>query len=158
MRAEASEAAGSAWTATIAAALLRRGAMVHAASLVLTLSALLGTAAWSIFVASRGMGWTSAGAAIVILGIAEFWLAARVALDAELFDAIAAKGSDLDGFDRAMRVLGLMPSDNAGRALGKRVQGAFRLLKLQGLMLGLQISVFVLGTLWGAPAFGAFGA
>ena len=154
MRAEASETTDNAWTETIAAALLRRGAMVHAASLVLTLSALLGTAAWSILAAGHGLAWLSVGAAIVILGIVEFWLAARVALDAELFDAIATKETDLEGFDRAMQALGLMPPDKAGRALTKRVQAAFRLLKLQGLTLGLQISVLVLG----APILGAFRA
>jgi hypothetical protein len=150
MRAEASEAADSAWTATIAASLLRRGAMIHVVSLVLTMSALLGVAAWSTLAARHGLGWLSVGAAIVILGIVEFWLAARVALDADLFDAIAAREADLDGFDRAMRTLGLMPPDKAGRTLGQRVQAAFRLLKLQGLTLGLQMGVLVLAALCGA--------
>jgi hypothetical protein len=148
MRAEVSEATDNAWTAAIAAALLRRGAMVHAASLVLTMSALLGAAAWSILATRHGLGWLSVGAAIVILGIVEFWLAARVALDAELFDAIAAKEADLDGFDRAMQALGLMPQDKVGRTLGKRVKGALRLLKLQGLMLCLQVVVLFLAALW----------
>ena len=147
MQAETEKTSDSAWTAIVAAALLRRGAMVHAASLTLTLSTLLGAAAWSILAPGYGLGWLSVGAAIVLLGIVEFWLAARVALDAELFDAIAAKQADLDGFDRAMQALELMPQDKAGRALGNRVHGAFRLLKLQGLMLGLQMAVLVLGVL-----------
>ena len=148
MQAEAPAAGGGTWMATIAAALLRRGTMIHAASLTLTLSTLLAGAAWSILAAGHGLAWLSVGAAIVLPGIVEFWLAARVALDAELFDAIAAREADLDGLDRAMQALGLMPQDKAGRALGKRVQGAFRLLKLQALVLGLQVSVLVLGTFW----------
>ena len=95
----------------------------------------------------QGLGWLSVGAAIVVPGIVEFWLAARVALDAELFDAIAAKEADLDGFDRAMQALGMMPQDKPGRTLADRAQGAFRLLKLQGLMLGLQMAALVLGVL-----------
>lgn len=148
MRPESSETTDSVWSATIAGAILRRGSMVHAASLVLTLAALLGCAAQSIFAAKHDMAWLSVGAAVVILGIVEFWLAARVALDAELFDAIAAKAADLDGFDRAMHGLELMPSNKARRTLNMRIRAAFGLLKLQGLALGLQAGVLVIGALW----------
>ena len=148
MQPESSQAADSTWSATIAAAILRRGSMVHRASLVLTLAALLEFAAESVFAARSGMAWLPIGAAIIILGIVEFWLAARVALDAELFDAIAAKASDLDGFDRAMRDLGLMTQDKTKRPLHARIRAALRLLKLQATALALQIGVLVIGALW----------
>jgi hypothetical protein len=84
---------------------------------------------------------------IVVLGVIEFWLAARVAIDAELFNVLAARPSDLAGFDRAMQGLGLMPSSKAIRPLAQRIRGAFRLLKLQALTLGAQVTVLVIGGL-----------
>jgi hypothetical protein len=141
MQPEAPQTAADVWSANVAAAVLRRGGMVHTASLVLT-------AAGAVFLARHGLAWLVIGGATVILGIVEFWLAARAALDAELFDAIAAKAADLDGFDRAMGGLGLMPLDKAKRPLNVRIQAAFRLLKLQALALGLQVGALVIGALW----------
>jgi hypothetical protein len=140
--------ADDAWSATIAAAVLRRGTMVHAASLVLTLAALLTGIAMSLVSAKPGVGWLSVGVAVVLSGAVESWLAARVAIDAELFGALAAKGTDLEGFDRAMLALGLMPADKVGRALGLRIGGALRLLKLQALALAAQVLVLVGGAAW----------
>jgi hypothetical protein len=139
--------AEAAWSAIIAGAMLRRGAMVHAASSLLTLAALLGPAAASIAAAKLGAAWLGVAAAIVLLGLVEFWLAARVALDSELFDAIA-KSADLEGFDHAMQALALMPADKAGRSLGLRIRGALRLLKLQGLMFVAQVAALIAGVLW----------
>lgn len=143
MAAETPEAADDAWSAAIAAAILRRGSLLHSASLFLTLVALIGGAA------TRPAGaWLVAIAVIVVLGVIEFWLAARVALDAELFDILAARPSDLAGFDRTMQGLGMMPPGKANRPLADRVHGAFRLLKLQALTLGVQVTVLVIGALW----------
>ena len=138
-----SDAADTAWSAAITAAVLRRGAMLHVASLVLTLGALLGGATLKSYV-----GWLIAAAIVFVLGLGEFWLAARVALDADLFNALAARQSDLAGFDRAMQSLGLMPAGKTGRPLETRVRGAFRLLKLQALMLGLQVAVLIVCAVW----------
>jgi hypothetical protein len=134
---------GRAWSATIAAAMLRRGAMVHTASLVMTMAALLGL----VFAAGSLSAWLPVGGTILILGMVEFWLAARVALDAELFEAIAAKEADLDGFDDAMQSLGLMPRNKAKRNLDTRIRATFRLLKVQVVMLGLQVGVLVIAAL-----------
>ncbi|MFO1161388.1 MAG: hypothetical protein U1E60_21300 [Reyranellaceae bacterium] len=141
--AEPSESADAAWSASIAAAVLRRGSMVHVASLVLSLAAVLAGATLK-----SDVGWLIAAAIVLVLGLAEFWLAARVALDADLFDVLGARRADLASFDRAMRGLGLMPSDKAGRPLGARIRGAFRLLKLQALTLALQIAVLVVCAVW----------
>ena len=129
----------AAWSAIIAGAILRRGAMVHVASSILTFGALLGIALAKI--------WLGVGVTMVLLGLVEFWLAARVALDVELFDAIARSG-DLEGFDRTMQALGLMPADKANRALGLRIRGALRLLWLQALALVAQIAVLIAGAAW----------
>jgi hypothetical protein len=141
MRPEAFEAADSAWPATIAAAVLRRGSMIHVASLVLTSATLLGYAATSMFGIGRNMAWLSIVGAIVVMGIVEFYLAARVVLDADLFDAIAANAADLAGFDRAMSALRLRRADKTTRILAERIRAAFRLLKLQAAALALQVVV-----------------
>ena len=132
-----------AWSAAIAAALLRRGAMIHTASLLLVGMAVVVGAAVRADVA-----FLIAAGAIVVLGALEFWLAARVALDADLFDTIAARRADLAGFDRAMRGLRLMPQAKAGRPIDARIRGALRLLKLQAATLGLQLVVLVVFVLW----------
>ncbi len=143
MDTEPPAAADAAWSAAIAAAVLRRGAMVHTVSLILAgVAVLVGGAARAdvTFLAAAGV--------IVVLAAVEFWLASRVALDADLFDALAARHTDLAGFDRAMLALRLMPPDKAGRPLDARISGAFRLLKLQTLTLGLQMMVLVGFLLW----------
>lgn len=127
-----------AWPATIAAALLRRGAMVHAMSSALTAAALLGGVAAALF---DGRGVLPVAAVIVIAGLAEFWLAARVAIDADLFAALA--DGDLARFDEAMRRLGLMPQHKAGRPIDERIRGALRLLKLQVALLAVQIAALL---------------
>jgi len=48
-----------------------------------------------------------------------------------------------------MQSLGLMPPTKANRPLADRIRGAFRLLKLQALTLGLQVAVLVIGGLRG---------
>jgi hypothetical protein len=144
MAAETPESADGAWSAAIAAAILRRGALLHTASLLLTVATIVAG------VATRpGSAWLVAIAVVAVLCVVEFWLAARVALDAELFDVLAARPSDLAQFDRAMQSLGLMPAPKANRPLADRIRGAFRLLKLQALTLGLQVAVLVVGGLRG---------
>ena len=144
MTTETPEAADRAWSAAIAAAILRRGALLHTASLVLTVATVI-----AVVSTRPGSASLVAIAVVAALGIVEFWLAARVALDAELFDVLAARRSDLAGFDRAMQSLGLMPPAKANRPLAHRIRGAFRLLKLQALTLGLQVAVLVIGGLRG---------
>jgi hypothetical protein len=124
--------APDAWTPRIAAALLRRGAMVHAMSAALTLGGIA-----AVVFGFPGM-WPA-----VVVGLIEFWLAARVAIDADLFSALGE--SDLAQFDEAMRRLGLMPQSKAGRPMDNRIRGALRLLKLQGAMLLLQIVAIFIG-------------
>jgi len=80
---------------------------------------------------------------VVVVGLVEFWLAARVAIDADLFAALGE--DDLARFDEAMRRLGLMPESKAGRPMDDRIRGALRLLKLQGAMLLLQIVLAFIG-------------
>jgi hypothetical protein len=136
------------WSATIAAAILRRGSMAHVASLILTIAALVCCAVVTTLAPEPRRLWLVVAAIVVAAGVAESWLAARVVLDADLFDAIAASGGDLEGFDRAMIKLGLMRVDKASRALVARIASALRLLKLQLAALGLQLGMFVAGILF----------
>jgi hypothetical protein len=127
-----------AWPATIAAALLRRGAMVHAISGALTVAALLGGVAAALLDLRAVL---PVAALVLIAGLAEFWLAARVAIDAELFAALGA--GDLAPFDEGMRRLGLMPQYKSGRPIDQRIKGALRLLKLQVTLLAVQIAALL---------------
>jgi len=122
------------WLARIAAALLRRGAMVHALSAALTIGAVLGG---SVAVA---FGWHlvwPVAVVVALIGLVEFWLAMRVAVDADLFSTLG--DGDLARFDEAMGRLELMPGGKAGRPMEVRIRGALRLLKLQAMLLLLQI-------------------
>jgi hypothetical protein len=121
--------------------------MVHVVSVVLTIAALLGCATASIFGLGPRNAFLPIGGTIFVVGVVEFWLAARVMLDAELFEAIAARTNDLAGFDRAMRDLGLVRADKTSRDLSQRILSTFRLLKLQVAALGIQIAVLVAGAL-----------
>ena len=131
----------------IAAALLRRGAMVHAASCALTVAALVGATAAAMLGLPHRALWLSLSAEVVVAGLVEFWLAVRVAVDADLFAAIGTAGNDLDRFDRSMSELGLLAADKTGRPLIVRIRGALRLLKLQAAMLIVQMLAFVIGAL-----------
>ena len=124
------------WSATIAAAVLRRGAALHAASGVLSLVALAAAVTTSITV--------PIAAATVAVGLVEFWLGARTAIDAELFDALAAN-ADLKGLDRSLHDLGLRAGNTTTRPLVERIRAAFRLLKLQMAALALQAVVLLAG-------------
>ena len=124
------------WSTTIAAAVLRCGAALHAASSVLSLVALAAAATASIVV--------PIAMATIVVGLVEFWLAARVAIDAELFDALATN-ADLKGLDRSLHDLGLRPNDRTTRPLVERIRAAFRLLKLQAAAFVLQVSVLLAG-------------
>jgi hypothetical protein len=121
------------WSPRIAAALLRRGAMVHAVSAALTIGGL------ALAVFDQAL-WP---AGVIAIGAVEFWLAARVAIDADLFAALG--DDDLARFDDAMQRLGLMQAGKAGRSMEQRIRGALRLLKLQGATLLLQIAALLAG-------------
>jgi hypothetical protein len=131
------------WQATIIAALLRQGRWPAQLSIGLSLLA----AASALFALSMGMPLCAAVfAASFAAGLAVLWLALRVGFDAELFQALAVNG-DLAGFDRAMGALRLMPANRAGRSLERRIEGALRLLRAQGLALGLQVVLLGVGAL-----------
>lgn len=134
------------WTARIVAAALHRGAMIHQLSLAASMIAILVLicVAAGLFRLSLGIVWF---AALLIVGAVEFWLAARVRFDADLFDALARSDGDLAGFDKAMLALDLMPASKAGRPMAARAQGAMRLLRWQAAALVAQCALLLIAAL-----------
>lgn len=140
----APDAAHDAWIAAITAAMLRRGAMIHrlamgVATVVFVISIIGGG------VAIRVSAATATASLVFALACIEFYLAARVALDADLFAELSRRDADLAGFDRAMTTRGLLPAKKAGRAMEQRAQGALRLMKLQAGVCAAQILVALIG-------------
>ena len=88
-------------------------------------------------------------ALVVIAGLAELVLAARVRFDAAAFRRLAADASAdrlaMDAFDGALTVLRIMPAGKAGRDIPARFAGARRLLVLQAAALLVQVAIAVLG-------------
>lgn len=112
--------------ATIAAALLEQGRIVHAASLVLALAV--------VVVASRhpvgGPGVVLAVSGVLFL-MAESYLAIRVGFDARLFAALGDGRLDLAALDAGLTKFGMLTPAKAGRTLAPRFEGAMRLFRFQ---------------------------
>lgn len=79
---------------------------------------------------------------LVLLGLLHKYWALRVALDAELFNALAASrdlAADTQALDRALHDLRLKPEPSDKRDWPARSQGALALLRRQALCLGMQL-------------------
>lgn len=128
--------------AIVTAALLRRGQMLHHISLILS-TLVLAQLAWQGVhqggAIEKTCPWMQAVA--LLFGIAELWFAARVALDADLFGAIAEAKLDVVGLDKALTRL-TRKTRNSERGMNDRSQGSIRLLRLQGYCLLGQIAAF----------------
>jgi hypothetical protein len=83
---------------------------------------------------------------VIGLGVAQAWLAVRVGFDAALLRDVANR-TQFAALDAALVALDLIPPEKAGRPLDERLRGAMRLMRLQGLCLGAQILVLILGAL-----------
>lgn len=121
--------------AAFSSAALGRGNMIHHISLFLSALVLA-----QVFF--KGVIISICPATVLILGLAEFWFALRVAIDADLFEKIAAGQLDTRQLDEALLQLGLIKKEKTGRDMQDRSRGAFRLLKLQGICLFLQGAAF----------------
>ena len=132
----------------LVAALLRRGRILdHCSSALSLVAVLFGLAPW--LGAPPSLILALLCAALLIAGLAEKYLALRVALDAELFQRLAEAGEQLDSqthaLDQALQNLGMQNAQQAGRSWSLRSQGSLGLLRKQALCLLLQIVVVVLG-------------
>ncbi|MEZ0259790.1 MAG: hypothetical protein ACAH80_02205 [Alphaproteobacteria bacterium] len=127
--------------AAVTAAILHRGRMLNYVSLVLS----------ALVVAqflSKGAAFGVCPSLVLALGLAEFWFAARVALDANLFEKIADGKLSTKDIDDSLLRLGLIKQEKAGRSMEDRSRGAFRLLKLQGMCLLGQMAAFIAGAIF----------
>ena len=91
------------------------------------------------------LAWLVALAALALL---ERWLAGRVALDARLFDGLAAGGLSLDGLDAALRRVLAVPAGKMRRPLAPRIAGARRLAALHLAAVGLLVAFDLAAVLW----------
>lgn len=117
----------------LVASVLRRGRNIDLLCSGLTL---LATALGLYRVLGGGAaGFAASMAALVLFGLGQKYYALRVALDAELFELLAAADEALPArtreLDQALAELGLANADKAGRAWTERSRGALRLLRLQ---------------------------
>lgn len=132
--------------------LLKRGAALDKASGLLTLLGI--SLALAPLLGLTVNGWlTLTGLLILVLGIIEKYWAQRVALDADLFSALA-NNQDIEQalkeLDTAFQQLGLAPAENMAlnaillnRSLLSRSQGALRLLRWQALCLSGQVALLL---------------
>ena len=133
---------------TLVISLLRRGAALDQTSSLLTLLG-LSFALAPLFGLAVSSWLTLAGLLMLVLGIVEKYWAQRVALDADLFSALAAAKDieqALKELDTALQQLGLaavektaLNSNLLDRSLLSRSQGALRLLRWQALCLSGQM-------------------
>lgn len=130
----------------VVAILLRRGKAIDNAARVLTLIGLLtALAPWWGF---RLNFWFSLAAILmVLLGLAQQYWAARVAIDAELFSLLATKNHPteeaLAELDSALQQLSLAPITEHTRSLENRGRGALRLLRWQLICFSTQVILIV---------------
>lgn len=131
--------------AAVTAAVLRQGRLMHYASLMLSVFAMIqllllhaaecrlsGTALWLPMLA-------------LLLGLAELVFAMRVALDARLFGTIENNTLSASDLDDALLRLGLIHRKTDPRSMQNRAKGALRLIKLQTLCLTCQTLALIPG-------------
>lgn len=126
----------------LTASLLRRGRSLDRLSTVFSLLALLiwlpGTEI------QRWLPWVVLG--VVLLGLVQKYWALRVAVDADLFAALA-KRPDIEPaqMDTALLTLGLAREPLPPRDWAARSQGALRLLRRQACWLAAQCAAALIG-------------
>ena len=133
--------------AYVTVALVLQGERLDRLSRVLTLGAVLLLLAPRLFGFETPMPPRLLLGGAVLAGLGELWFAARVAVDAGLFEALARDGDPAwDELDAALTGLKLMPAEKAGRSPAARCAGAMRLVRFQAAALILQL-VLIAGAL-----------
>ncbi len=130
---------GTAVSLDAMAAVLDTGARLDDLSRVLTAAALIGLMAsgvWGTPVALMEL------VLIAAAGLAQFWFAARVRLDAALFREASRMG--WAGVDAALMAMTLMPAAKSGREDAARIAGAMGLLRWQAVAAAVQIGLIVI--------------
>ncbi|WP_207885811.1 hypothetical protein [Pseudomonas sp. 30_B] len=132
---------------TLVASLLRRGSSLNGLSSALTVLA-LALGFYGVLMASATLAFSLSMALLVLLGLVQKFYAMRVALDADLFEAMANAGDALPEktrqLDDALAIYAGVPADKAGRPWSERSRGALALLRRQVLLCAVQWLVALL--------------
>jgi len=125
----------------LVASLLRRGSSLNGLSSALTVLA-LALGFYGVLMASATLAFSLSMALLVLLGLVQKFYAMRVALDADLFDAMASAGEALPEktrqLDGALATYVGVAADKAGRPWSERSRGALALLRRQALLCAAQ--------------------
>ncbi|MFV3304969.1 hypothetical protein ACNFBT_06785 [Pseudomonas sp. NY15181] len=131
----------------LVASLLRRGSSLNGLSSALTVLA-LALGFYGVLMASASLAFSLSMALLVLLGLAQKFYAMRVALDADLFQAMANAGDALPErtkqLDDALTTYAGVPAEKAGRPWAERSRGALALLRRQALLCAAQWLVALL--------------
>jgi hypothetical protein len=129
------------------AAMLDQGTRIDGLSRGVTIAAMIGLLAIGVMVGHPDALPMAALALAVLVGLIELYLSIRVMLDAALFRQLATSSvaPDWETFDVALLRLRMLPPAKAGRSAEARMAGARRLLRAQGAVLVVQMSLVVAG-------------
>lgn len=112
--------------------------------LTLVAAAAVGVALWHP-VATVALAFL---AAQIVVGLAAKWMSVRVRFDAAVFaalvDAVQKSGFRTEHLDRALRGVGMLPSNKEGRDWDTRCRGALVLMRGLGSLTVIQGLLFVL--------------
>ncbi|MBD9514722.1 MULTISPECIES: hypothetical protein [unclassified Pseudomonas] len=118
----------------LVASLLRRGSSLNGLSSALTVLA-LALGFYGVLMASATLAFSLSMALLVLLGLVQKFYAMRVALDADLFEAMANAGEALAEktrqLDDALATYAGVSADKTGRPWSERSRGALALLRRQ---------------------------
>lgn len=132
---------------TLVASLLRRGSSLNGLSSALTVLA-LALGFYGVLMASATLAFSLSMALLVLLGLVQKFYAMRVALDADLFEAMSNAGDALPEktrqLDDALAIYAGVPADKAARPWSERSRGALALLRRQVLLCAVQWLVALL--------------
>ena len=125
--------------ARLIAAVLAGSAWLSVCSLLFTAAALLD------FGAARSGISSALNALIVACGIIAAYVSLRITADRHIFSQLAADDpAALPELDAALLELGWLRHGKAGRSLAERVNAALRLVYILALLLGLQLSAWLI--------------
>ena len=131
----------------LVASLLRRGSSLNGLSSALTVLA-LALGFYCALMASATLAFSLSMALLVLLGLVQKFYAMRVALDADLFEAMANAGEALPEktrqLDDALATYVGVPAEMSGSTWSERSRGALKLLRRQVMLCAVQWLVALL--------------
>jgi hypothetical protein len=133
--------------AAIVGALLDQGGRADGLSRLITTAALIALMVWPAFPGKPPVLVQAILGVVALMGLGESYLASRVGFDVALFRRLADRREafDLDRLDSALLRSNLIAPAKTGRPIAARLAGARRLLRWQGLLLGLQVALILGG-------------